>query len=543
MYSRNAGNFDWNEDSSRKRLPRRSNGRSSELSFRAENPFALFLAKMCFVQQHREESDQEDDIDSFYNNRGMEFNKESSFGSRNGNHTPRSSIGTSAWPSPSGAGGIPVQSAAALAMSSFSSNGSSSAAPTSLLKQSFGSSAGSTSYPSISSLDTQSSTIRSSSAPVPSGFMSQHNSYVGGPQSVSTGSFASSLSEALRNVSNQPSLISPRNIIQEKNIVTTESKALDFEETETVPVANEQQYFTNLQQVLPQTIRLDDFLFFFEGRLNQNKFTKENSVVAVITCNEPSVSGVVDDLKRMWRDPRRSSASCVRIVGPAAYTSVSPEAIVKPLLGYNIKKIVFFHLTHVAVGTRGEMGQCCAPGREYVFEACRVLEYVKKAQKADPQELLNPANNPPLNTIELRLLQKKLGPHLNLSNGTEANLAEMAVSTCRASCQQLAKDLPTTMPPDLEFAIVGGVLVHGPWAEYIHTVAFMTGRSQNKGTFQRAPAAAAQSLKTDSAPEPHRGDAAYGDRTFIRYTNTTSESSGGNAFMQSSIMTGSKKGG
>mmetsp|Transcript_5529 Transcript_5529/g.8586 ORF Transcript_5529/g.8586 Transcript_5529/m.8586 type:complete len:577 (+) Transcript_5529:178-1908(+) len=247
---------------------------------------------------------------------------------------------------------------------------------------------------------------------------------------------------------------------------------------EDASITNEEQYYYNLQAAVPSSLRLNDFLMYLEGRLYQYMFTKENSVIALITCNEPSLSGVCEDMRMLWKDPKRTSSSCMRISAPAGLISVSPDVIAKQLSVFNCKKMIFLHLTHVAIGHEGELGTCAEPGSTMAFEGCRVLDFVKRSQHENVANLLAPARNPPITSLDLKALKKRLAPHFQTPNGMEANLAEMAFSTCRAYCQQLAKDLPVALRgQDLEFSIVGGVLIHGPWGEYVNTVAFTHGRS------------------------------------------------------------------
>lgn len=221
---------------------------------------------------------------------------------------------------------------------------------------------------------------------------------------------------------------------------------------------------TSLDRYFPNSVHEGDFIGRTASILATYGFARENTIACVDVCRDEITRPLVDALQRVWGNTFDfSGLGGMLFAGKTGFLAAEHHA--PDLAGR--ERYVFFAFPHIALGMLGEPGVCNRRGQVGPSGACGALMAFLKEVSTDKPSLELDRND-----VEQSLLRQRLYPLV----AAQASLD--LVSLTRIAQAAIQEDFErmiglTVKPEHADYALVSGIQVHGPGANYIWPAALV----------------------------------------------------------------------
>lgn len=213
--------------------------------------------------------------------------------------------------------------------------------------------------------------------------------------------------------------------------------------------------------------------------LNRYGFTKQNTIPVVSQCRDELTKPFMDTIEDYWGDSFDiSSLAGMVFCGETGFMAAMSHA---PQDEFGTERYLFIAGPHIAIGPDGTIGEVLRDGRSEATTACGAL-------KAFGNEFNSGKLQVELcyNDLEQSLVKQSLLSYLPLGQPTDL------VKLTKAAQSRIYDDVERTLKATVdhgqkrEYAVISGVLVHGP----DHVDYFWVNNAEvtdQKGTFDILP--------------------------------------------------------
>lgn len=188
-------------------------------------------------------------------------------------------------------------------------------------------------------------------------------------------------------------------------------------------------------------------------------FTDENTIAATCICRDEIAQSLRSIVKHMWGGEAFNLSSLGGMffagkTGLAAAMHHSPQAGGK-------ERYVFYALSHIAINEEGRIGVCKRTGRAGESSACGALHALQKEMAGGKVDFQMDNEDVEQSLIRMRLLREI--PYGRVPDLLE--LTRVAQTAIQADIENTLAKVVDTKKSD--YAVVTGMQVHGPEANYV----------------------------------------------------------------------------
>jgi hypothetical protein len=207
-----------------------------------------------------------------------------------------------------------------------------------------------------------------------------------------------------------------------------------------------------LQSHFPGAIPIEEYIRLTKKEIESYQFTYENTLGVISTCRDEIAEVLELKINKYWgKTFDFRSLSSLLIAGKTGIQTVLGHTPIEKGIG----RFVFYAMPHIAISEQGEVGNVYREGIEPVSHACGSLSAVLAELESGRINFLTDPYDLEQSTVRQKILS-------NIRYGQELNLVDITKLVSKINGQDLERIQSIIDLQKYEFAVLTGVLIHGP---------------------------------------------------------------------------------